>query len=188
MRALYACAVPAAITLTATGLLGCTGQTNGLGPVDGGSETAADGPTEEAPEADVGDVVDAADVADVVSEASPQYSCNAHTCGGACCQDQCVPRSCAGCATGNIFCPTATVFSANGYCTTSCAACVTGADPAPVACFDCSGGQPLGSCRASAASCPAAPDAGACGCASGQCPGANQTCETVDGQQICVTH
>jgi hypothetical protein len=175
-RLLLASALPLGVLLP----LACGVGTNGLGPAE---DTSRDGSDEQEP--DVMDVA-VAEVVDVFTEASPQYSCNAESCGGACCENQCVPRTCAGCMSGAAFCPyNPNVQSPNGYCTSNCSGCAA-AGHAAVTCFSCSLGTPAVSCHSNGSKCPQDLDAGACPCPSGdasQCPGASQVCT----QGVCIT-
>jgi len=50
--------------------------------------------------------------------------CNSNNCGGACCGDICVSRTCATCDAGAYFCPYfLDLIDSNGTCVSSCLAC-----------------------------------------------------------------
>lgn len=146
-------------------------HSDGNRPADANADTGDDGPA-----------VDASDASS---------ACNDQNCGGACCGDQCVPRDCAGCNAGSLFCPFhAGIANSNGYCGTDCSGCNAGGTAEHTTCFSCASGTPVGSCAANSADCPQDLDGGACPCPSGdagECPGAGQTCTTVDGHSVCLT-
>jgi hypothetical protein len=158
-------------------LCACQVGTSGLATVgrspDGGAEATAGpdtNPVDGAPNA-------------------PTVGCSAQTCAGACCGDQCVSRSCAGCAVGGIFCPYV-AGGDGGTCVADCSACAVSGIPATTTCFTCADAGLSAQCAPSATACPADLEAGACPCASGtaeQCPGPAQTCARVDGQYTCLS-
>ncbi len=100
-------------------------------------------------------------------------------------------RYCPNCDAGVILCPYALATQgSNGYCIGACSMCTPNGTPAPVTCYACGGGIALRSCAASASDCPQTLATGACPCPSqnaGDCPGATQVCQMVDGEFICVT-
>jgi hypothetical protein len=188
-----------ALTVAAWGalcLLACTSGVNGTGPIpDASSEdgpVGADGGTdameESPPVPDSGGDEDA-----------PAVGCNASNCGGACCGNACVPRTCAGCAVGNVFCPFFALQGSNGTCVSDCSACQTSGAPENVTCYNCSRGAPAASCAAQSAQCPQDRDHGACLCGgndgdggeAGTCPGPMQVCTGTDGgdagESVCIT-
>jgi hypothetical protein len=110
-------------------------------------------------------------------------ACNEQNCGGACCGDECV-RDCSSCDAGKTFCPNLeAIGGSNGTCVPSCAGCAIDGVPAATTCAACQFGFTTISCATTLALCPAAIDAGACGCtpdagtgASTGCPGPTQVC------------
>lgn len=177
-------------------VIACSLGTNGLG-ASGGDAAVIDVMIEPdvavALDADAdGDGGEEAALPDVVTEATPQYSCNASNCGGACCENQCVPRNCAGCATGSLFCPyDLSLSGSNGLCVESCAACTANGSNAPTACYTCGGGLTLAQCATNPSSCPQTLSAGACPCGSvdaSDCPGSGQTCVDAGAQGVCLSH
>ena len=179
MRNLVVCIVGClGAGVTAAGFLACSIQSNGMAVVADASVADV---------ADAGVVPDVMDVmVEVTTEATPDVqdepepTCTEESCGGACCGGRCVPRNCGGCDAGSIFCPfQAGLAGVNGYCVSACSSCDAGGTTADVTCFSCAGAAPAGRCALSPSECPAALDAGACSCASGEaveCPGATQAC------------
>lgn len=179
--------------MSAAAVCGCGVGTNGLGPP--APDASADAETMDAATdtnplgADAGPDAPLDAPSDTQSEAAPPNPCNASTCGGACCGTQCVPRTCAGCALGGVFCPYAENGTSNGTCVADCSSCNLGSSSS-IACFTCYSTGLLAQCASSANDCPAAADAGACPCPSGsaeQCPGSDQTCSMVDGEYVCLS-
>ncbi len=116
------------------------------------SEAATDAPAE-------------AEVADAESDGP---GCTPLNCGGACCGNRCVSRTCAECEIGTLFCPySTTVLGSNGQCVASCSSCNSGGTPLPVGCFSCASSSPVGACAANVSACPADVDSGACACSFG---------------------
>ncbi len=174
----------------------CTVGTNGTAMItgdasvaDGGTDAGALDETPAATDVTVPmeDVVtpveattDAPSETSVADTGTDAPTCTALNCGGACCGNRCVPRSCAGCQIGTLFCPySSTVPNSNGQCLGSCASCVVDGTAMNAACFSCASGSPIGSCATTATSCPADTDSGACSCSSdaGSCPGSTQVCK-----------
>jgi hypothetical protein len=175
------CALAAACL---SSLVACQLSQGGLGggwdagPLDATGETGGD--------TDATTPGDAATI-DGGDGASTEGGCTPQTCGGACCGDTCLPRSCAGCATGGLFCPSPGVTS-GGTCVASCGSCTTFGDAA--SCYACADAGLTASCAASSTTCPADLDAGACVCPSGtaeECPGPDQVCSTVGGALVCLS-
>jgi hypothetical protein len=106
--------------------------------------------------------------------------CNSNNCGGACCGDTCIVRSCAGCGSGHLLCPFSPgVPGSNGYCLGDCSQCGDGGAPQASVCWSCGAGSPSGTCTSDPATCAANADSGACQCPSGdagECPGSTQVC------------
>jgi hypothetical protein len=126
---------------------------------------------------DATDEVDGAGDAGDARGENDASACNAENCGGACCGDTCVPRECAACSSGHVFCPFAPAPLPNGYCVADCASCDAGGTAAPTECVSCATGTPVGQCTFDPVSCPESLDAGACGCdGSSDCAGQMQVC------------
>lgn len=195
MRTLGLAAIVAAFeVLGGTWVVACSVDTNGtrVVPEDSSPEgSALDGTTEGSDDASASHDVVAEPVEENVVEASHADAategggnapkCTSANCPGACCGDQCiVDRSCAGCASGNLFCPySTTVVSPNGQCVSSCSTCTPEGVELSVACYSCGSAQPAGSCAGTANDCPVSLAAGACPCSSGDagaCPGPYQVC------------
>ncbi len=167
-----------------SGLLGvfwinaCSVDTNGAAPEP--SDAAADSAVTDGsgdstvPKEDVVAPLEAA--ADAPHETSTldgghapdAAGCDPSNCAGACCGDECVDRSCAGCNMGTLFCPfSTTVPNSNGQCISSCSTCSVVATDGGVPCFSCANGSPVGTCAATIDQCPTDTNRGACPCSSG---------------------
>ena len=177
----------------AIALPGCGTSAGGGAPnVDGSVVDAADAAAESS-ENDANDAAPRADAADSGSDAADgsgaSSACNPANCGGACCGDQCVPRTCSSCPGAPVFCPFyTTIQNSNGRCISDCAACVADV-PAAITCFVCGGGAPTKRCAASPNQCPVGLSAGACPCAPGDaglCPGPTQVCLAVEAGAECL--
>jgi hypothetical protein len=198
--AALAALVASCAAVGAVGIAACSVNAGGTGA---GPDAAAEGGADVALEADVarppdaspdvspvdasdgGDAGDGSDGSDGSDGADGASACNAMNCGGACCGNKCVPRTCAGCAAGTVFCPydPSAGSSTNGVCVQDCSRCVAGDAAATVACFSCTFGAPLQVCAETASQCPQDLASGACSCASGdagECPAASEVCAQSD--------